>query len=70
MVSTSPTIQLSAFAGPQGGFRLGNKVTGTDYAEWVAMSAMFSVLAHSCSCFFLTFVIRYARPVRAGGGRL
>jgi hypothetical protein len=36
---------LSFFAGPQVGFRLGKKVTGTDYAEWVAKSAMLSVNA-------------------------
>lgn len=34
---------LSIFAGPQVGFRVGKKEVATDYAEWLAKSAVFSI---------------------------
>lgn len=35
--------ELSIFAGPQVGFRVGKKEVATDYAEWLAKSAVFSI---------------------------
>ena len=37
--------EFSIFAGPQMGFRIGKKVTDTDYAQWLAKSTIFSINA-------------------------